>query len=740
MKLHSTDHTVERSGKEADTAYTFRTTAEAFFIMSSGLYSDKIAAPIRELCCNAYDAHVAAGNSDQPFEVTLPNTLNPTFSVRDYGTGLSDEDVRQLYTQYFNSTKTDTDEQIGALGLGSKSPFAYTSSFSIESRFNGHRSMFASFINEAGVPTMTSLMESVPCDEPNGMTISFPVKTDDIDKFFDRARRALMYFPVPPVVQGRHGFKPYELRHTVEGTNWKIRDADYYAYMTGPYVIQGSVAYPLDINILDGAGLSDAALAVASTNLDLFVAIGEVRMAPSREALSYDPTTIANLIGHLENAASEMQSSLQQTIDGCPNMWAARKMINQLSSNDKMSGVFKPLHKQQPFTYSGLPIDTTIAVDLTGLPTVAVEVLQQSQAYGRRGRNTKLHAELTRASAETIPTISVIQQPHTVTVVDHMGKGFVTSIKEYAKGAHNKTGRLQHYVIIRPVDHKVGISADDMDAVLAQLGGPDVVSTTAMDLAGAAAAVKAAGYIPRKKGEVLRFTGFSSTNGYKRRKFSRLTWERENIDLDQGGYYVNIERFDVIDPNVRVHMLDDIIANAHSLGFIDDKVVYGLNEKDMKAIKGNDEWIPLFAHVRSQLTTYMADSSWVHGGARNVYVNATYSVSRFLTPWKTISGQVKDGMFKEFFDDLAKVPPLDQAVNLNMADILAGIFGMDGSDSLTTKHVQVYRTRLAIIREQYGMLQLVDLGSIDSSNSHRLIEYINTCEDAFAYAEEHKAA
>lgn len=110
-------------------SFKMKRSAKAFSILSSGIYANKIRAIIRELSCNAYDSHVEAGKKDVPFEVHLPTHFEPYFYVRDYGTGLTHQQVFDVYTTYFESTKTDSNDYIGALGLGSKSPFSYTENF-----------------------------------------------------------------------------------------------------------------------------------------------------------------------------------------------------------------------------------------------------------------------------------------------------------------------------------------------------------------------------------------------------------------------------------------------------------------------------------------------------------------------------------------------------------------------------------------------------------------------------------
>jgi hypothetical protein len=62
--------------------FRIRNSAKAFSILSSGLYSNKIRAIIRELSCNAVDSHVAANRNTTPFDVHLPNAMEPWFAIR----------------------------------------------------------------------------------------------------------------------------------------------------------------------------------------------------------------------------------------------------------------------------------------------------------------------------------------------------------------------------------------------------------------------------------------------------------------------------------------------------------------------------------------------------------------------------------------------------------------------------------------------------------------------------------
>jgi len=149
MKLNTrgNDKATVVGGKSLGT-YRINANKAAFETLSSRLYSDKIRAVIRELACNAYDAHVAADKENVPFEVHLPTTFEPHFEMKDFGTGLAHIDIVDLFCTYFGTNKSDSDKFIGALGLGSKSPFCLTmrnettgreeaQGFSITNRFKG---------------------------------------------------------------------------------------------------------------------------------------------------------------------------------------------------------------------------------------------------------------------------------------------------------------------------------------------------------------------------------------------------------------------------------------------------------------------------------------------------------------------------------------------------------------------------------------------------------------------------
>jgi HSP90 family molecular chaperone len=185
-------------------AFSIHATAKSFKILSSQIYTDKLGTAPRELGANALDAHKEAGHNE-PFIVHLPNAIESKFTIRDFGTGMSRNKIETLYTTYFASDKTQTNDLIGGLGLGSKSPFCYVDQFTVISYYNKRKFVYSAFLSN-GLPQIAFLHEE-ETKERNGMEISFPIKKDDIKDFNARAKEVYSYFKVKPIVKGISDFK-----------------------------------------------------------------------------------------------------------------------------------------------------------------------------------------------------------------------------------------------------------------------------------------------------------------------------------------------------------------------------------------------------------------------------------------------------------------------------------------------------------------------------------------------------
>lgn len=332
MKLQSDRHEVERSNVASESGFKIKTTAKAFAILSEGIYTDPILAVVRELSCNAYDAHSAA-NNPAPFEIHVPNSLEPWFHVKDFGTGLSDEDVMNLYSTYFESTKTDSNDFIGALGLGSKSPFSYTKAFEVISRFEHVKRTYSIFINEDGVPTIARLGEFVT-DDHNGLEVRITVKSTDFWTFQDKIRDALRWFPVKPTIVGASRFEWLQMpKENLTGNGWSMFDTDFkddYSKMTA---VQGNVSYKVDISKLS---LREADTQMFQhCHIVGFFSIGELEVAASREEIRYDDRSSAALIKKIRDVRAGILKSIEAKVEILQNegknLWTIMIHLNNMA-------------------------------------------------------------------------------------------------------------------------------------------------------------------------------------------------------------------------------------------------------------------------------------------------------------------------------------------------------------------------------------------------------------------------
>jgi len=351
MKLnHETQDVLTNSQKESK--FTINASAQAFKILSDGLYEHKIAAIVRELSCNAYDAHVENGNQDEPFKVILPNNLHPYFEIEDYGIGLDDDGVREVYTSYFTSTKTNTNDAIGAFGLGSKTPFSYTTSFTIRARKNGVERLYNAYLGSDDAPCVNMMYEKETAEQ-SGVKITVPVKEHHFSDFRDEAKFILSFFKTQPIVND----PTFEI--AVPGI---IDELDAQGLvtrkfaMTGSslytgriYAVMGGVCYKLDEYWIRGAVgnnyLNDIVLGSSwrDHRPTLFVKfeIGELEVAASRETLSLDEDTKSFVVQRIKDNVQNLKKKDEETINAQGHQVKALEyIIDQYNLGSLSYGIF----------------------------------------------------------------------------------------------------------------------------------------------------------------------------------------------------------------------------------------------------------------------------------------------------------------------------------------------------------------------------------------------------------------
>jgi hypothetical protein len=577
--------------------FRIRNSAKAFNILSSGLYANKIRAIVRELSCNAVDSHVAAGKASTPFDVHLPNQLEPWFSIRDYGTGLSHDQVTNIYTTYFESTKTGSNDYIGALGLGSKSPFSYTDNFTVTAVKDGHRGIYSAFINAEGVPSIAKMGEE-ESDEPNGVEIKFSVNDRwDFDKFRQEARSVYKHFALRPVVSGCDNFQfadaEYESRdiipgvHQVEGSSRSV-------------AVMGNIAYPIEVPNAD-ASLGDLR-GLLGCGLEMHFDIGELDFQASREGLSYIPSTVDAIKRKLEAVNVALSVVIARDAEAIDNLWDRAVFLSKRQNNS--------LWRAAVVTYAvANPIPTFDLKKYNGRCEFVLKVTDLAEKYNvvlrrvNKARNNRVcrtdqarTAYADQAVAGVYDTwkvwdITVDEDSHFV--VNDLKTGAVVRVSYHYKNTKSVDAYSRSIYIL---DKAVKDKDMDIDGFFAEIHNPPearrfVASSLMMK--------------PRAAGLGSNVTIMKlERRGGHRRNSSDMVWrdagKADSFDKNTTYYYVPLCGFSMQSSKGYTdakHFYGDVT----SLPGLFSGEIYGVRKTDIADIKKRKNWINLEKHITQKL-------------------------------------------------------------------------------------------------------------------------------------------
>lgn len=267
----------------------------------SSPYKDSISSIVREITSNCFDSHREAGVKDAVVITFDKDQSGEFIQFSDVGTGLSPERIKNIYINYLSSTKEESNDFIGAFGMGSKSPLSYRDMFFINTVYEGIR---YEYIMRKGdtVPRIEKINET-PIDKRNGTDIKIYIKQNqpknndnyhlgDLGYFIKAIENQLKYFDnvyvenkltyifKNEVFNSINNFKLYEGKHFISRSN----------STSSLEICLGSVYYPIDYKIV---------FPKLSRNINLPVAlkfdIGDLMVTFSREDIKYNTDTISKI-------------------------------------------------------------------------------------------------------------------------------------------------------------------------------------------------------------------------------------------------------------------------------------------------------------------------------------------------------------------------------------------------------------------------------------------------------------
>lgn len=325
MISNITPPTVERFGSFTESKFGISSSEDLvyiFDILRSKLYSNKIAAVVREYSTNAADANVENGIRDRPIVITAPTRMSPEFKVRDYGRGLSEDEIRNVYCMYGRSTKRNSNDYTGQLGLGSKSGFAYGDSFTIVSYKDGRKHTYTAYIDESRLGSIAKISESETTEE-NGIEIVIPANISDISSFEREIIRAVKYFKIKPNVLNINSVVfQSDQEKLISGDGWAIYKETSHYYDSKAVAIMGNIGYPINIQT---TGDNNYANNVLTTPICIEFAIGELSISANREELEYNDATKKAILKRMKKIENEVSASAEAHIKSCANIIEARR-------------------------------------------------------------------------------------------------------------------------------------------------------------------------------------------------------------------------------------------------------------------------------------------------------------------------------------------------------------------------------------------------------------------------------
>lgn len=675
MKLEQKDRTF--SSNTTDTKnFGIVFNDKLFEILADNLYKNPIRATLRELGCNAIDSHKAADNLDTPFYLHLPTEFDPVLKIRDFGTGMSADTLVEIFVNYNRSTKTESNDYTGALGIGSKSPFAYGSAFNATSFYNGKKHILQCFKDENGLPSYTDII-TLDTDEPNGVEVSFAVDSGDFRRFKDEAIEVFSFFEVKPDCNLEVDFSCdiFEQENFIPGVHLVKQGSGHVGIYRGElHARQGNIVYPICTRELT---LNQRQREIANTTMLIDFPIGELNFTPSREDLLYTPATKANIEKRLQECEEKFDEVALEQIkdiefDTPANFIAGVKQVSEMGLFSNLFGSMISDHITKTTTVSR-PFD--VRIDYSGYYTVSIDASELEDSGNVKMR--KINKDHDRMPVRDLERIYF--DCNSFYFFNNTKRGAIKKVKDYAKSKLGHRATVYYF--------------EGTDEDLAELR--EYIEGTAPD--------KVLGYeeVVASQTEKTEKRSYVPT-AYYMRHWSEWdeapNWGKHH-DITQGDdnkrYYIPLK-------NGKCELLESHYIKSFwrfckktlNVGPEPSEKLYGLHTKGIELVKDDPNWINLIEAAKIAIHTPLCSSA--------IYVNNNSVIGSLMGSdfnLSHIESLGPDNLFYKLFR-IASVITLKNNYRENTFYKLLEFDPTSGRH-----HVEEYVT---LMKEKYSMLSIVD--------------------------------
>lgn len=657
-------------------------------ILRSQIYSDKLLAVIREYSTNAVDANIEAGK-DASINVQLPSLNDPTLSFRDYGYGLTDEEVCQLYVKYGASTKRNSNDYTGCLGIGCKAGFAYGDSFQVISYTTNKITTWLARIDESKRGTISMLNSIENTTGTTGTEVRVTIRKQDIDDCISKAKKFFKYWRTKPIINCE--LPKLEMFESTD--DWAITKESqrqyHYQNQRNAFVVMGNICYPLSADSANITGKGSAL--IKCSNVIFYAPLGSLDIAANRESLEYTDRTRNALVAMSNNMLIDLASKLSKLIANEPSRINASiksfhydddlpgGIIQQIKANAQWQG-------QELISTISLPKGHTAVRHFRKKKSWRSEDYVFTKDKDISGFGLRANVTICVHNTDEIPLANATRRIRTL---------------QANKGNNNE----DTFVVIPEA------ALNNITPKLEYADYTDLIDITPMP-ANRTIITKSDGTTETVKPVRINVCHVKPAT----LKSERLTEEQDPVKCDITGKYVYVplDRFDWQGHGDMLENLEDL-QKAIKYICAEDKipVINGVKKHYVKKVQDNDEWITLDAYYKLRLEEYAKED-------KANYLFGSQLSSSYVDPmwnWQIVK-------YLETCDHprIAKLAHIEDQRSKNITHGIRNVFRF-GIHLKAVKQSEYFVQELDWLERNYPMLRLIT--NVNYSLNDKAKQFIN---------------
>lgn len=691
MKLIEEEQNLLTEGISNEQAFKIQVTGKSFEILSARLYSNTYNAILREISCNCIDSHIMAGKPNLPFNLHLPSLDSPELIFEDFGVGLSEDEVRDIYTVLFCSNKVSSNSVTGALGLGSKSIFGYSDSFVVRSTKNGIKTTYSCYKNQANIPTCVKLTQE-NVTENNGVKITIPIKKNDCIQFLNAAKQILPYLMIKPTLTNKNcTFQITSQTYKNKGKDWGECDNQRPNSVSGITVIMGGVCYPISAKF-NRSNLNQLESALLDTNIDIFCEIGDVDIEPSREGLKFSDRTINIIKRKLAEITKHLTTEVEKQYKDCKTPWEVWCHTNEIKNNFNYT-IYQHLVSNIKITLNGKQIkllNNNIYINGTDYPEV-----WEVKFKGWGNRKISKYQAYNINPAKNIIFIEDDNCKHSYARVKYYLEQHTTGMVLFCKFSDPK--KKQAFCELLGINNSFFIQAGSLPKK------PRVVNTIlgTNTPAPRKKTAKACLFVPNKNSVIS-------------------SWQDSTVDLAAGGYYVELDRHSIVYNNKKwkPEILQQVIECLELMKIVKSGTdVLGMRKVLIDKVKISPKWTNVFDFFWSEFDKFDKNFNLAQKYAN--YNAAKIEQSRFGYQYHHIS-KLKFNKLTVLADYLSKLDLYLSSNDNELITQLIGVLQVFGKNFSAKPNFD-----LTSLRQQV-MIKYPFLVYANSVGKNHVVDYVNS--------------